>query len=232
MMNNRDPFRLHPEGVDLPREQQATLERPRMRYTMPARIFFWLMDFIYGKELVLPKIKLIEILARIPYHAWEIRAYWKLTFGYRDRDIRRKGESLAALGRLSQDNEYWHLITVVEKIEEDGIRENKFWFLFMPKLMAVGYAVFARTLATVNLNASFYFNAMFEDHAEHEYAKFVREHPELENQPIRSEYVKQTFGHEHWADVFRHIGLDERVHMNDSLSHCGRADQTVPYVSV
>ena len=223
---------LHPKGVDYQAEQAATLARPRMKYTLSARFFFWFMDFVYGKAMTLPKIKLIEILARIPYQAWELKAYWRLTFGYHDRKIREEGVRLVQLGRLSQDNEYWHLIIAVEKIREDDIPESGFWYRFMPKLLALSYAVFARTLAIVRLRSAFYFNAMFEDHAEHEYAQFVQDHPELDEQPVTNELVKQFGNPATWGDVFRHIGLDERVHRNESLQECGRGEEIAPYVSV
>lgn len=225
-------FALHPDGVDLKKEQEATLARPRMKYTIAARFFFWAMDALYGKELTVPKMKLIEILARIPYHAWEIKAYWKLTFGYRDEAVRKEGEELMALGRVSQDNEYWHLVTHVERIREARIPQSGFWYIFMPKIIALTYAVMSRTLATLSLKNSFYFNAMFEDHAEHEYAQYMKDHPELDSEPVKSEFVKKTFGYETWGDVFRHIGLDERVHMNESLERCGRSGQVAKYASV
>ncbi len=232
VIEHSDPIKLHPEGVDLRKEQEATLSRPRMTYTFMARFFFAFMDFVYGKKLTVPKIKLIEILARIPYHAWEIKAYWRLTFGYADEKIRREGQELVKLGRLSQDNEYWHLIIAVEKIKEDDIKQSGFWYTFMPKLFALSYSVFARTLATISLKQSFYFNAMFEDHAEHEYANFVKNHPELDSQPIKSELVKQFGGYDNWGDVFRKIGLDERAHKNNSLRECGRGAEQYTYVSI
>jgi len=231
-MSNVDGRTLHPPTVDLRVEQQATLDRPRMKYTPMARFFFESMDFIYGKQLTMPKIKLIEILARIPYHAWEIKAYWRLTFGYHDEKIRREGLDLVKLGRLSQDNEFWHLIIAVEKIREDGIKESGFWFQFMPRVMALGYALFARLLATFNLKGAFLFNAMFEDHAEHEYAQFVKDHPELDQQPMKSDLVRQFGSHATWGDVFRHIGLDERFHRNESLREGGWVDQLAPYASL
>ncbi len=223
---------LHPEGVDLRVEQEATLARPRMKYTMMARFFFAFMDLIYGKALTVPKIKLIEILARIPYQAWELKAYWQLTFGYYDERIRTEAVELVHLGRLSQDNEYWHLVIAVEKIREDQIKESGFWFYFMPKVMALFYAVFARSLAVFSLKSAYHFNAMFEDHAEHEYARFVKEHPELDQQPVKSELAKQFGPYPTWGDVFRCIGLDERTHMNESLQGWGRGGDVVPYASI
>ena len=68
--------------IDLRKEQEATLARPRLKYSPIARLMFWSMDSAYGKKTTLPKIKFLEILARIPYQAWEIRQYWRLTSGF------------------------------------------------------------------------------------------------------------------------------------------------------
>jgi hypothetical protein len=227
-----DAIYLHPKGVDLEKERQATEKRPRMNYTFMAKFFFGFMDLLYGKELTVPKIKLIEILARIPYNAWELRGYWKLSFGYQDERIRREAQEMIKLGRLSQDNEEWHLVIAVEKIREDGIKESGFWYGFMPKVMVLFYAVFARSLATISMKQAYTFNAMFEDHAEHEYAQFVKDHPELDSQPIRSDLVKHFGNYDHWGDVFRKIGLDERAHRNDSLRECGRSGEQAFYASL
>jgi len=226
LLGGRD---LHPAGVDLAREQASSLARPRMRYTLAARFFFWSMDLVYGKTITLPKVKLIEVLARIPYHAWEIRGYWNLTFQYHDAGKRATALELVELGRISQDNEFWHLVMVMEKIREDRVRESKFWHYFLPLLIAFSYAVFARLLAVVHLRSSYYFNAMFEDHAEHEYARFVKEHPELDQQPAQSEWAAAYAPGSTWGDVFRRVSLDERVHRNESLIKCGREGQVAPY---
>ncbi len=43
------------------------------------------MDLVTGRRINLPKTLLIELLASIPYRAWELRMYSKLTLGYRNR---------------------------------------------------------------------------------------------------------------------------------------------------
>jgi len=221
----------HPEWVDWKVEQEASLARPRMKYTSSARFFFWVMDSIYGKPLTVPKIKLIEILARIPYHAWEWKAYWRMTLGYTDAQVVAEAEELMRMGRDAQDNEFWHLVVAVEKIREDKIEENKFLYGILPVMLVVAYAIFARTLATVNIRAALYFNAMFEDHAEHEYANFVNLHPELDEQTVDSPLVQKYGPYKSWGDVFRRIGLDERIHRNSSLEACGRGREVVSYAS-
>ena len=70
--------------IDLKKEQQASNARPRYRYSLAAKIFFFKMDLVTGKKTTLAKAKLIEMLASIPYRSWEIRQYTRLTRMYRD----------------------------------------------------------------------------------------------------------------------------------------------------
>ena len=60
-------------------------------------------------------------------------------------------------------------------------------------------------------------NADFEDHAEHEYAHLVVEHPDWENQPFDSFFADDYAHLESIADLFRQIGYDERMHKQESL---------------
>ncbi|MBN1670033.1 MAG: hypothetical protein JXR37_03325 [Kiritimatiellae bacterium] len=53
--------------VDLREEQDASLARPHMRYGATAKLLFMAMDVLYGRETTLPKVRFLEILARIPY---------------------------------------------------------------------------------------------------------------------------------------------------------------------
>jgi hypothetical protein len=60
---------------DLKKEQKASNARPRYRYSLAAKVFFLSMDLVTGEKITLPKVKLIELLAVIPYRAWETRQY-------------------------------------------------------------------------------------------------------------------------------------------------------------
>lgn len=187
------------------------------------------MDLFAGKKVTLAKAKLIEILASIPYRAWEIRQYSSMTRRYRDQELVRQARGIMAWSRGAQDNEYWHLLIINEKMKEDGVRDP--WYLFppIPFLMVAFYALLTRTMALINIRRAFLFNAEFEDHAEHVYAQFVEEHPEWEEQPVNNELVKQYGSFNTWADVFRRIGLDERNHMNKSFVFCGKPECVVEY---
>ena len=40
------------------------------------------MDFLYGRGRTLSKFKVLEVIARVPYQAWEHVAYIALTHKY------------------------------------------------------------------------------------------------------------------------------------------------------
>ena len=52
---------------ELQRAQTETLEGPRRRYGIAARVLFTLLDVVYGKPLTLHKFKVLELIARVPY---------------------------------------------------------------------------------------------------------------------------------------------------------------------
>ena len=216
-------------AIDLEKEQRATLERPRYRYSAAARMFFFMMDMITGRKTTPAKAKLIEILASIPYRSWEIRQYARLTRMYGNAEETARAERIVEWAREAQDNEYMHLLLIDEKMKEDGLKDP--WYLFppIPWLMTAGYTLMTRVMAVLNMGRAYLFNAEFEDHAEHVYAKFVEDHPELEEQRVRSDVVARYGDFETWADVFRRIGLDERDHMNSSFALCGRPEHVVRY---
>jgi hypothetical protein len=215
--------------IDLKKEQQSSLKRPRYPYSPAAKLFFAAINILTGKKVTPAKAKLIEILASIPYRAWEIRQYGRLTRSYKNLDLVQKACRIMLWSREAQDNEFWHLQVINEKMKEDGLKDPWYLFPVFPFFMVGLYIFLTRMMAFVNIRRAFLFNAEFEDHAEHEYAVFVEEHPELEKQPVKSKKVKQYADLPFWADIFRRIGLDERDHMNHSFILCGRPDNVVKY---
>lgn len=215
--------------INLKKEHQASLNRKRYSYSFAARFFFFTMDLITGKKTTFSKIKLIEILASIPYRAWEIRQYNRLTRKYKNSGLVAKANMIKDWGREAQDNEYWHLLVINEKMKEEKLKDS--WFLnpLMVYFLTSFYRCISSIMACFSISRAFLFNAEFEDHAEHVYAQFVADNPELDNQPIRSELVSGYGEFECWGDLFRRIGLDERDHRNTSFVFCGMPDQVVRY---
>jgi len=215
--------------VDLKKEQLSTLNRARYKYTLMARAFFLIMDIFTGWRMTLSKAKLIEILASIPYRAWEARHYTLLTRNYRNYKKVSHSQQIVGWSRAAQDNEYWHLLVINQKMKADGIRDAWYLFPIVPFIMVAVYQLFAGGLAFFNIRRAYLFNAEFEDHAEHVYAKFVADHPEWETQAVNNELVCDYGKFDSWADVFRRIGLDERNHRNHSFEFCGKPQEVVRY---
>jgi ubiquinol oxidase len=216
-------------NIDLKKEQQDSITRPRYKYSMVARFFFLAMDLATGRKVTLAKAKLLEILACVPYRGWETLQYARMTRHYKNIELVQQARSIIAWGREAQDNEYWHLLVINEKMREDGLSDP--WYLFSPItfFMVSSYVLLARVLAFFSTYRAVLFNAEFEDHAEHVYAQFVQEHPEWEKQPVRNELVAKYTAVDTWADVFRRIGLDERDHRNTSFAFCGKTECIVEY---
>lgn len=223
---------MHQTQIDLKHEQQASLIRPRYPYSLAAKLFFAGMDVVAGKKVTLSKAKLLEMLASIPYREWERHQYGRLTRRYRNAEWARQAQQIVAWGRGAQDNEYWHLLVLEEKMKEEGVKDA--WYLTppIPWLMVWTYVMIARTMAFFSLRSAFMFNGQFEDHAEHEYARFVEEHPEWESQSVQSAVVAVQTDAATWADVFRRVGLDERDHRNRSFMFAGKPELVVSYAGM
>src|SRR5574340_634578 len=216
-------------NIDLKKEQDGTLARPVRAYGVLARLLFWTMDIFYGKELTFGKARLLEILARVPYQAWEIRQYHRLNTHFSEKSTVAEAEDIISWGREAQDNEFWHLQVINEKIKQDGLKLNWFKDAIVQPIATSQYHIFSRFLALIDIKTAFRLNADFEDHAEHEYMSFVKKHPELDEQPAVSDVIKDYNDIATWGDVFRRMALDEREHMNNSLKRCGRESEMVSY---
>jgi hypothetical protein len=220
---------MNQSNIDLKKEQRASLARPSYKYSLAARFFFLAMDLATGRKVTLAKAKLLEILACIPYRGWEALQYARLTRLYQNRELVQQARRIISWGREAQDDEYWHLLVINEKLKENGLRDPWYLFPLITFFMVWSYILLARPLAFFRLRRAFLFNAEFEDHAEHVYAQFVQDHPEWEEQPVNNELVAQYTALNTWADVFRRIGLDERDHRNNSFAFCGKQECVVEY---
>ncbi|TCO06123.1 alternative oxidase [Natronoflexus pectinivorans] len=211
--------------IDLKAEQQSSIETPRYKYSLAAKFFFFSMDLLAGKKDTLPKAKLLEILASIPYRAWEVRHYTKQTRKYKELTRVRDYQEVIDWSRDAQDNEYMHLLVIHQKMVEDGMKDTWYLSAFMRFFIVLSYVIIAKITAFFSQKGAYLFNAEFENHAELVYANMVKDNPEWENQPMNNEFVKKYYIEvENWADVFRRIALDERDHMNHSFFLAGKTE--------
>ncbi len=195
-------------------EQQVQLSTPRRNYSRSASLLFAVMDLVYGKERTLEKFRVIEVVARVPYMAWESVAYVAMTHTSKRTDFARRVYDRALVARFEQDNEQWHLL-ILEELTKRGRRT---WLKgrIIPQVLAVAYYQLSWVMFVVRPKWSYRLNADFEDHSAHEYAHLVDEHPEWENQPFVSDFESDYGSYESLAEMFRQIGYDEVVHRQES----------------
>ena len=212
-----DPPRLAPDQLRI--EHRRTLGSPRHHYGAAARALFFVLDLFYGRARTLSKFKVLEVVARVPYQAWENVSYVAVTHRYSQPSFARRIFARADESRRQQDNEMWHLLILEELVERQGRREGFMRFRVLPQVLALAYYHLSWLLYALRPAWSYGLNADFEDHAEHEYALFVEEHPELEDEPYDGLFAAEYGRFASLADLFRQIGHDERHHKLESLQH-------------
>lgn len=197
-------------------EHGVTLAAPRRRYSAVARLLFLTMDLLYGRRGTLEKFMVLEVVARIPYQVWERAAYRALSRRHRETGLAHRIHERIVENREQQDNEQWHLLIIGELVAAGGGGRSRLRFGLLPWLMAAGYYHVSWLLFVLAPRWSYRLNADFEDHAEHSYAEYVAEHPELERTPHRSAFARHYGAYDTVADLLRQIGHDERMHKEES----------------
>lgn len=147
-------------------EQDVTLGSPRPKASLSARALFWVMDALYGGERSLEKFRVLELVARGPYQAWENVAYVAVTHTARQTGFARRVFDTVRTARFEQDNEQWHLLI----LEELTAGQTRPWIRtrIVPQLLAFFYYQLSWLLFAVRPAWSYRLNADLEDHAEHE----------------------------------------------------------------
>jgi ubiquinol oxidase len=205
------------EHEQLHAEQERTLASPRRKPSLSAKGLFVTMDLLYGKERTLPKFRVLELVARVPYQAWENVAYVALTHTARERGLARRIFDKVRVSRFEQDNEQWHLLILEEMVDARPERLGFVRHRVVPQILAFAYYQLSWFMYVARPKWSYRLNADFEDHAEHEYALLVQEHPEWEDVPYEGSFIDDYGRYDSLADLFRQIGYDERLHKEESL---------------
>ena len=213
--------------MDLKKEMKRTLETPKLPANLALKMMFLTFDILYGRGRSLPKVMVLEILARYPYWAWENGAYKLLSKWHcATRPVPREKIETALrhirMGRESQDNEQWHMLLWADLCQQKGLALSWFRHFALPRHMTFVYFYMTRIMYWIKPEWSFAMNAAFESHAEHEYMLYAREHPEFEDEPVDSVWFSVYPRQKTLADLVRRVGLDERDHMNHSLDELKR----------
>jgi ubiquinol oxidase len=174
------------------------------------------MDFLYGRGRSLAKFRVLELVARVPYQAWENVAYVAVTHTARQPHFARRIFDTVRVSRFEQDNEQWHLLVLEELLEDDPARRGFVRHRVVPQILAFAYYQLSWFLYVLRPAWSYRLNADFEDHAEHEYALLVHEHPEWETAAYTGSFGDDYGRYATLAELFRQIGYDERLHRLES----------------
>lgn len=216
-----EPPKLSPaELLEWQRDVQAT---PRRHYGVASRALFAVMDLLYGEARTLSKFKVLEVVARVPYQAWENVAYVAVTHRYARPTFARRIFERVSESRAQQDNEQWHLLILEELVDKHARREPFVRYRLVPQLLAFAYYQLSWVLYAIRPAWSYRLNADFEDHAEHEYAAFVAETAWLTEHPYEGIFSGEYGRFATLADLFRQIGHDERMHKEESLARMAEA---------
>jgi ubiquinol oxidase len=203
--------------------QEDTLDSPGLRYGLPARLLFRLEDVVFGRGRSVPKFRALETINRVAYQAWEQAVYY-LAGRLTERSARaRLLHDTVEVDRAEQDNEKWHVLILDELEAAEGARASWLRFRLLPQLIA--FAVYQQfwLMRAFRPSWAYRFNADIEDHAEHEYAQFVAEHPEWDAMPFQTLAAPEYGSYDSLADLLRQIGNDEGVHKRISLDRLARA---------
>jgi len=196
--------------------QAETLRSPRRRYSLAAKALFATMDLAYGRRDTLAKFRVLEIVARVPYQAWEHVGYIAITHTSESPELARAVHDRVLQARAEQDNEQWHLLILEELVRARKERHGFIRGFAIPQLMAFVYYQVSWLLYTISPSWSHRLNADFEDHAEHTYMSFVADNPWTDTTPWTSAFDEDYGHHATLGDLLRQIGHDERIHRQES----------------
>jgi ubiquinol oxidase len=121
---NATPPKL--SAVELRAAELETMRAPRLRYDVVSRLLFALIDLVYVRAGNLRKFQALELLARVPYHAWERAAYRAAGRLSHRANLASTVHRCILQSRAQQDNEQWHLFVLDEVIQARGERLRRF----------------------------------------------------------------------------------------------------------
>ncbi len=201
---------------ELRRRAEDERTRPHRSPGVAARLLFLALDAVYGRESSLEKFRVLEVVARVPYQAWEQVAFVAVTHTHGDPAFARGIHERATEARSQQDNEMMHLLMIEELLDRQGVRRSVLRGVVLPQVLAFVYYQLSWLLYVVRPRWSYALNADFEDHATHTYLDFVHDHPELDDQRWDSTFA-EDYGHSDTVgELFRRIALDEAEHRSES----------------
>lgn len=198
-------------------EQHITLTARRRPPNLVIVVLNMFISVLYGRRASLQKFLVLEHLAQVPYRSWERVAQRRIARTRGQSSLARRMQVRIADARASHDNEQWHMLVMEDLLSRRNHRLARFRFRVLPRLIATPWHLATWMLHLINPAWSYALNAAFEDHAEHEYMRFVAANPQFDRHSFSSELADRWTYPVTIADVLRQIGHDERCHKLESI---------------
>ncbi|MDJ0625594.1 MAG: alternative oxidase [Candidatus Caenarcaniphilales bacterium] len=197
----------------------SNLKQPTgYKYSLISNILFPTMDLFYGRATTFSKLKVLELIARIPYQSWEHNFFVWLTHKYGKKEYVERAIEEMKMARAAQDNEQWHLFILADLINQFKIKENFLLHVVLPQIIAFTYFYIISIVHFFKPEWSYKLNADFEYHAENAYKQFVEDNPQFKDQKVESSFFKYYGNVENLADLLLKFAEDERHHKEESLA--------------
>ncbi len=215
-------FAIPLSPAELREHQQRYLSTPTYRYGLPARLLFWTANKVFPQGRSFEFFAFVELVARVPYMAWEHVGHIAQTQNHHDHEFDRKIQDRVVLARDEQDNEFWHLLIMEEFLEQSGYKRRWFFDRVFPQILSFVYYHLSWILYALKPKWSYRLNSDFEDHALRQYSQFVAEHPEFDETPWESRYRGDYGYHATVGDMLRQVAWDEEQHKLHSEEYIRR----------
>lgn len=180
-------------------------------------------NLVYGRAPTYRKFRAIEIIARVPYHAWASAAFTLLTLFYADE---RRAVRLTAAARFAEfagDNETMHVV-VISHLARRHAMTGFFRRTLIPLSFGFFYFWGSYLMYLCSHRWSFEMNYLFEQHAFEQYDRFLHDYErELKHSVVESRYLAAYGRHPRTQyEFFRSVRNDELVHRNRSAEAASR----------
>ena len=196
--------------------------RPALLPRILGNFLVWCGNFVYGEEPSYLKFRAVEVIARVPYHAWSSAAYTLLTLFYSDEQKALRLSGVAKYARIAQDNETMH-VGVISKLAQIEVHAGFLRHSCIPVFFSFMYFWVSYILYMMNPRYSYELNYLFESHAFEQYSRFLEEQgEELKKKLVNSEFLEWYGRHPRSQyEFFLSVRNDELIHRNTSIKEIG-----------
>ncbi len=173
---------------------------------------------VYGRRPSYGKFRAIEVIARVPYHAWQAVGFVFMTLFYTNEKRALALAKTAEFARIAQDNETMHVVVISTLAKQEG-QAGLIRGTVIPVIFAFFYFFSSVLLYLVCKRWSFELNYVFEQHAFDQYQQFLDEHEqELKKKTVQSEFLSWYGRHPaNQYEFFVSVRNDEIIHRNNSI---------------